>query len=99
MATAVMTNVPGAQQPLYFAGARLRQPFFWVPQSGNIGMGVSILSYANQVQFGLITDQLLCPHPERIIDRFGDEFEKLLLLTMMLPWDGLAGARPGHAAT
>ena len=44
-ATAVMTNVPGPQLPLYMAGARLDQMMFWVPQSGDIGMGVSILSY------------------------------------------------------
>ena len=84
-ATAVMTNVPGAQQPLYFAGARLRQPFFWVPQSGNIGMGVSILSYANQVQFGLITDRRLVPDPERIVSRFAEEFDKLLMLVLLEP--------------
>ena len=44
-ATAVMTNVPGPQQPLYLAGARIDSLMFWVPQSGDIGMGVSILSY------------------------------------------------------
>ena len=38
-ATAVMTNVPGPQEPLYLAGARLRQIMFWVPQSGDIGHG------------------------------------------------------------
>ena len=43
--TAVMTNVPGPQQPLYFAGAAIERLMFWVPQSGDIGMGVSILSY------------------------------------------------------
>ena len=38
-ASAVMTNVPGPQKPLWFAGSRLKQQMFWVPQSGNIGMG------------------------------------------------------------
>ena len=86
-ATAVMTNVPGPRQPLSFCGATLKQVMFWVPQSGDIGMGVSILSYGGGVQFGLITDGTLCPDPQQIIDRFGDEFEKLLLLTLMLPWE------------
>ncbi|MEO5698774.1 MAG: wax ester/triacylglycerol synthase family O-acyltransferase [Burkholderiaceae bacterium] len=90
-ATAVMTNVPGPATPLKFCGSTLRQTMFWVPASGNIGVGVSVLSYAGGVQFGLITDQNLCPHPQQIIDRFEPEFEKLLLLTMMLPWDGDAG--------
>jgi diacylglycerol O-acyltransferase / wax synthase len=86
-ATAVMTNVPGPAKPLTFCGATLRQTMFWVPASGDIGMGVSILSYAGGVQFGLITDKKLCPDPQHIIDRFEPEFEKLLVVTMMLPWD------------
>ncbi len=85
-ATAVMTNVPGPAVPLKLCGSTLRQTMFWVPASGDIGVGVSILSYGGGVQFGLITDKKLCPHPQQIIDRFEPEFEKLLLVTMMLPW-------------
>jgi len=76
-ATAVMTNVPGPRPPLYIAGGRIDNMMVWVPQSGNIGMGVSVLSYHGQVQFGLITDRGLCPDPERICSRFGPEFETL----------------------
>ena len=86
-ATAVMTNVPGPQQPLYFAGAKLAQIMFWVPQSGDIGMGVSILSYAGGVQFGLITDAGCVPDPEAVIAEFRPEFERLLLTVLMEPWD------------
>ena len=85
-ATAVMTNVPGPAVPLKLCGSTLRQTMFWVPASGDIGVGVSILSYGGGVQFGLITDKKLCPDPQAIIDRFEPEFEKLLLVTMMLPW-------------
>jgi hypothetical protein len=85
-ATAVMTNVPGPQQPLYFAGEKIDRLMFWVPQSGNIGMGVSIITYAGEVQFGLITDRSLCPDPEHVIERFAPEFEKLVLATLMAPW-------------
>jgi WS/DGAT/MGAT family acyltransferase len=85
--TAVMTNVPGPQQPLYMAGAKIKRMMFWVPQSGDIGVGVSILSYAGGVQFGLTTDKKLCAEPQRIIDRFAPEFEKLVLSLCMLPWD------------
>ena len=85
-ATAVMTNVPGPATKLKLCGATLQQTMFWVPASGDIGVGVSILSYGGGVQFGLITDKKLCPHPQQIIDRFEPEFEKLLLMTMMLPW-------------
>ncbi len=76
-ATAVMTNVPGPQTTLYMAGAALRQLMFWVPQSGDIGVGVSVLSYDGGVQFGLMTDQALCRQPEAIVAHFVPEFEAL----------------------
>ncbi len=85
-ATAVMTNVPGPPVPLTFCGSTLRQTMFWVPASGEIGVGVSILSYGGGVQFGLITDEALCRFPQEVVDRFEPEFEKLLLLTMLMPW-------------
>ena len=84
--TAVMTNVPGPGRPLTLCGATLRQTMFWVPASGAIGVGVSILSYGGGVQFGLITDAALCPHPQRVIDRFEPEFDKLMWMALMLPW-------------
>jgi hypothetical protein len=78
-ASAVMTNVPGPQAPLYLAGGRIDSLMFWVPQSGDIGIGVSIISYNDSVQFGVVADRGLCPDPEKLIARFGTEFEKLVL--------------------
>lgn len=77
-ASAVMTNVPGPAEELRIAGAPLKQVMFWVPQSGDIGMGVSILSYAGKVQFGLITDTALTPDPEAVIGEFEREFDNYL---------------------
>ncbi len=85
-ATAVMTNVPGPQSPLWLAGARLDGLMFWVPQSGDIGLGVSILSYDGAVRFGVAADRGLCPDPDRVSGRFAAEFEKLVLATLMSPW-------------
>ncbi len=85
-ATAVMTNVPGPQQPLFLSGAKIDSLMFWVPQSGDIGMGVSILSYNDEVQFGLVTDRKLCSDPDHVIERFAPEFEKLVLATLLSPW-------------
>ena len=76
-ATAVMTNLPGPQKRLRLAGAEIDQQMFWVPQSGEIGMGLSLFSYAGQVQFGLMTDAGMVPDPERIVSRFRDEIRKL----------------------
>ncbi|MBL0393170.1 wax ester/triacylglycerol synthase family O-acyltransferase [Ramlibacter monticola] len=84
--TAVMTNVPGPREPLAFLGSTIEQMMFWVPQSGDIGLGVSILSYGGNVQFGVMGDTQLCPDPQQIIDRFEPEFAKLSLVTLMLPW-------------
>jgi diacylglycerol O-acyltransferase / wax synthase len=95
-ASAVMTNVPGPAQPLFLAGARVTRLMFWVPQSGDIGMGVSILSYDGGVQFGLIADRALCAEPQRIIDRFEPEFEKLVLALCMLPWGQAVDAAGAH---
>jgi len=86
-ATAVMTNVPGPSVPLKLCGRTLKQVMFWVPASGDIGMGVSILSYGGGVQFGLITDARMCPDPDEIVRRFRPEFEQLVYLAMMLPWE------------
>ena len=97
-ASAVMTNVPGPQQPLFMAGRRIERFMFWVPQSGDIGMGVSILSYNGEVQFGVITDRRLCPDPERVIARFAPEFEKLVLTTLLAPWPWSGDLEPALAA-
>ena len=79
-ATAVMTNVPGPAR----AAEVLRLD---AAPDDVLGAGVgrhrrrrvSILSYGGGVQFGLITDEALCPDPQAIVDRFEPEFDKLLL--------------------
>jgi len=85
-ATAVMTNVPGPQQPLFLAGASIASMMFWVPQSGDLGIGVSILSYDGAVQFGVIGDRNLCPDPDLLIERFAPELEQLVMATLLAPW-------------
>jgi hypothetical protein len=88
-ATTVLTNVPGPQEPLYMAGAQLREMMFWVPQTGSVGMGISIMSYNGRVYSGLITDDRLVPDPDNVVGSFNREFDNLLHLTMLLgPQDG-----------
>jgi WS/DGAT/MGAT family acyltransferase len=96
-ASAVATNVPGPQQPLYLAGRKLREMMFWVPQTGSIGIGVSILSYDGEVHFGLIADARLIPDPQDVIRRFGEEFDKLLYLALMADWNGMLDAEAAAA--
>jgi diacylglycerol O-acyltransferase / wax synthase len=85
-ASTVMTNVPGPTKPLYFAGCEMLGQDFWVPQSGAIGMGLSILSYNGKIHFGVITDEKLAPDPKRIAELFVEEYERLVTLTMLCPW-------------
>ena len=61
--TVVASNVPGPQAPLYLCGQRIAEMYFWVPQSGSMGIGVSILSYAGKVFIGMIADHALIPDP------------------------------------
>jgi diacylglycerol O-acyltransferase / wax synthase len=88
-ASTVLTNVPDPQQPLYLAGAKIRELMCWVPQTGSVGMGISIISYNGQVYCGLITDNRLVPDPETVMENFQTEFRNLLHLTMLIgPQDG-----------
>jgi WS/DGAT/MGAT family acyltransferase len=75
--TLVMTNVPGPREQLYFAGAPIGEMMFWVPQSGRLGLGISILSYNGQVMLGVASDQGLVPDPEAIVAGFHQELAAL----------------------
>jgi diacylglycerol O-acyltransferase len=82
-ATAVMTNVPGPKEIRYFAGRPIQGLMFWVPQSGRLGLGVSILSYAGEVLVGMATDAGLVPDPESLVEAFHTEFDDLMNLVML----------------
>ncbi|HVT60918.1 MAG TPA: wax ester/triacylglycerol synthase family O-acyltransferase [Thermoanaerobaculia bacterium] len=92
-ATAVMTNVPGPRQILYLAGKPVRDIFFWVPQSGHVGLGVSICSYNGAVRLGVGTDAGLIPDPRAIVEGFHAEFAELLGLARRSPAEP-SGAEP-----
>jgi diacylglycerol O-acyltransferase len=85
-ATLVASNVPGPPDQLCMGGSRIVQLMFWVPQSGDIGLGISILSYNGQVQFGLITDSKRVDDPATIAAGFGVEFESILLAVLLGPY-------------
>lgn len=76
-ATAVMTNMPGPKQQLFLAGRPLRDLFFWVPQSGTVGLGFAICSYNGHIRVGIGTDAGLVPDPESIVEEFHAEIEEM----------------------
>lgn len=75
--TAVMTNIPGPRQVLYLAGRPIEDVFFWVPQAGRVGIGISICSYAGRIRLGVGTDAGLVPDPEVVVEGFHEELEEM----------------------
>jgi diacylglycerol O-acyltransferase len=78
--TAVVTNVPGPQREITLAGRQVRSMMFWVPQRADIGLGISILSFAGKVQIGVLADTVLVPDPGELARTFEEEFEALRAL-------------------
>lgn len=77
-ASAVITNVPGPGETVFLAGSPVTSIMFWVPQTGHVGLGVSILSYAGQVTLGVGADVNVVPDPEVIVQAFEAELGTLV---------------------
>jgi WS/DGAT/MGAT family acyltransferase len=65
----IISNVPGPLAELTIAGTRVRDALFWVPCSGRLALGVSILSYAGRVRLGVRADTGVLGGEEGV-DRF-----------------------------
>lgn len=77
-AAAVVSNLPGPRRALVLGGARLSNMVFWPPQTGDIGIGVSFLSYAGHVTVGVSVDTAQVARPQQLIDDFCAELEAML---------------------
>ena len=53
----VVTNVPGPQFPLYMLGRELEALVPMVPLAENTALGIAIMSYNGQLNFGLTADR------------------------------------------
>ncbi|HEX9953236.1 MAG TPA: wax ester/triacylglycerol synthase family O-acyltransferase [Rubricoccaceae bacterium] len=76
-ASIVMTNVPGPTSEIHMGGGAVRSLMFWVPQAGDIGLGLSILSYNGEVRVGICADAAYVADPNRLVAAFEAEFEAL----------------------
>ncbi len=76
----ILTNVPGPREPLYFAGSEIKNIMFWVPRAGDVGLGVSILSYNGKVCVGIAVDEGLMPDGEALLEAFEEELAHLVRL-------------------
>jgi len=75
--TAVLSSVPGPSRELFVAGRPIKSIVFWVPQSGRLGLGISIMTYAGQVRLGVASDSNVIADPEGIVAGFEEELHFL----------------------
>jgi WS/DGAT/MGAT family acyltransferase len=76
-AVGVTTNVPGPRERRFIAGNGLASVLAWVPGSGHQTLGVSIVTYADEVRVGFKVDAARIPDPEALVQAFEDEVDIL----------------------
>jgi len=72
-ATAIITNVSGPSHPVQIAGTPVAGMMGWVPVTGPLGLGLSIVSYAGQLSVGLASDAHLLPGHDRLLALLEEE--------------------------
>ena len=73
----VVTNVPGPQIPLYLLGRELEAIFPMVPLTSNTALGIAIMSYNGQLNFGLTLDYDSLPDGELLAEHLRSAIEEL----------------------
>jgi WS/DGAT/MGAT family acyltransferase len=73
----VVTNVPGPQHPLYLLGRELEAIYPMVPLAENTALGIAIMSYNGQLNFGLVADFDALPDLEVLADELRSAIEEL----------------------
>jgi diacylglycerol O-acyltransferase / wax synthase len=73
----VVTNVPGPQFPLYLLGRELEAIYPMVPLAENTALGVAILSYNGQLNFGLVGDYDALADLETLADELRASIDEL----------------------
>jgi WS/DGAT/MGAT family acyltransferase len=74
----VVTNVPGPQIPLYMLGRELETIFPMVPLAENTALGIALMSYNGQLNFGLIADYDALPDVETLADELRSAIAELV---------------------
>ena len=76
-ATAIVTNVSGPRHQVQIAGTPVTGMAGWVPVTGPLGLGLSIVSYAGQLSVGLASDAHLVPDHDRLLALLDEEVSAL----------------------
>ena len=90
--TAIVSNVPGPNRGLTLGGKNITDMMFFVPCRASVGIGVSIISYYNKVQIGIVTDSVLVTKPCEITDLFHQVIERETGSATKHPENGVDGA-------
>jgi hypothetical protein len=73
----VVTNVPGPQHPLYMLGRELEAIYPMVPLAENTALGIAIMSYNGQLNFGFTADYDTLTHIESVTDDLRSSIDEL----------------------
>ena len=77
IANVVISNVPGPQFPLYFAGARMRGIYpVSIPYHG-LGLNITVQSYDGALDFGLTACRKALPDVRRLADMLAEALDDL----------------------
>lgn len=80
-----ISNVPGAQVPLYMAGAQLTHQYGMAPLANNMGLFIATPSYNGRISFSIISERAIMPDIAFFRQCIDDSFAELLAAT---PRDG-----------
>ncbi|HSP38732.1 MAG TPA: wax ester/triacylglycerol synthase family O-acyltransferase [Frankiaceae bacterium] len=74
----IISNVPGPNVPLYYAGAKLLAYYPVSAIADGQGLNITVMSYGGKMFFGLIADRDLVPDLDRMAGYLVDELVELL---------------------
>ena len=73
----VISNVPGPREPLYCAGAQLQANFPVSVVIDGVGLNMTVMSYRDHVDFGIITDRDQVDDAWALMDRTAAALDEL----------------------
>ncbi|HEY2161678.1 MAG TPA: WS/DGAT domain-containing protein, partial [Solirubrobacteraceae bacterium] len=93
----VVTNVPGPQFPLYMLSRRLDSIFPLVPLAKNTALGIALMSYDGQLDFGLSADFDALPDVEILAEEIESCIDEMAAAAIVPGVTG-PGTRPAPTA-
>lgn len=92
-----ISNVPGAQVPLYLAGAQLVQQHGMAPLANNMGLFVATPSYNGRIAFSIIGERAIMPDIAFFRECIDESFADLMAATPKPEKPKAATAKPKAA--